>query len=129
MFPTCTHKHYSETSTTCPIHLHLWTFKFAQKYENKNIQKCKINSCAYRFPTALTTIVLLFLVSSLKQVKDDALLNSSGLVCLFIQQVVKFIIFTAEFASRVLNTVCLFWQLTQLEHTKRRYTSLFFLSL
>jgi hypothetical protein len=53
-----------------------------KKYENKKIQKCKINSCAYRFTSALTTIVLLFLVSMplAKQVKDDALLNSSGLV-------------------------------------------------
>ena len=61
------------------LYLHYWIFKFAQKYENKN-QKCKINSCAYRFTSALTTIVLLFLVSmpSAKQVKDDALLNSSG---------------------------------------------------
>ena len=61
-----------------------YTFEDLSSHKNTKIknQTCKINSCAYRFTSALTTIVLLFLVSlpSAKQVKDDARLNSFGLV-------------------------------------------------
>ena len=81
-------------------------------------------------PSVKSTDGLTFSSSFLviEKVKDE-IQNSFGLCCLYIQHLPKFIIFIAELASRVLNTIFLFSQLTQLEHTKRRNSSLFSLFL
>ena len=64
----------------------------------------------------------------IEEVKDE-IQNSLGLCCLYIQHFPKFIMFIEELASRVLNTIFLFSQLTQLEHTNKRNSSLFSLFL
>jgi len=72
-------------------------------------------------PSVKSTDCLTFSISSfLFEMVKDEIQNSFGLCCLYNQHFPKFIIFIAEFASRVLNTIFLFSQLTQLEHTKRR---------
>ena len=74
-------------------------------------------------PSAKSTDGLTFSSSFLfiEEVKDE-IQNSFGLCCLYIQHFPKFIIFIEEFASRVLNTIFLFSQLTQLEHTNNLNT-------
>ena len=108
--------------------IHPWRFKMGRFTANKiKNQVCKSISCASTY-VVLTTIVLLFPVFSKTCERPCVWLreNSLGLVWFSIQDLVSFLIFTAELASRVLNTVSLFWQLTQ---QNRRYTSVFFLSL
>jgi hypothetical protein len=78
-------------------------------------------------PSVKSTDCLTF-SSFLEEVKDE-IQNSLGRCCLYIQHFPKFIMFVAELASRVLNTIFLFSQLTQLEHTNRRNSSLFSLFL
>jgi hypothetical protein len=81
-------------------------------------------------PSVKSTDGLTFSISSfLFEMVKDEIQNSFGLCCLYIQHFPKFIMFIAELASRVLNTIFLFSQLTQLEHTKRRNSSLFSLFL
>ena len=79
-------------------------------------------------PSVKSTDGLTFSISSfLFEMVKDEIQNSFGLCCLYIQHFPKFIMFIDEFASRVLNTIFLFSQLTQLEHTNNLNT--FFPSL
>jgi hypothetical protein len=66
------------------------------------MQKCKINSRNFTYDS------LTFSCSSLvlEEVKDE-IWNCGGLCCFSIHHFVKFIMFMEEFASLVLNTVCL----------------------
>jgi len=83
-------------------------------------------------PSVKSTDGLTFSISSffpLGEMVKDEIQNSFGLCCLYIQHFPKFIMFIAEFVSLVLNTIFLFSQLTQLEQTNRRNSSLFSLFL
>jgi hypothetical protein len=66
------------------------------------------------------TMVLLFHLPFLlfEDVKDE-MWKHNGRSCFSIQHCVSFIMFMEEFASRVLNTIFLFSQLTQSEQTKK----------
>ncbi len=88
----------------------------------KNKKKCKINSRNF-------TYFFFFCFSLWEEEVKDEIWKHNGRSCFSIQQLVNFIMFIEELASLVLNTIFLFLQLTQLEHTNRRNIFLFSLSL
>jgi len=98
----------------------------------KNKKKHKINSRNFTYD-GLTFSSYVFILEEVKdgicKAKGEPVEKHNSRSCLSIQQLVNFIMFIEEFASRVLNTIFLFSQLTQLEHTNRRNTLLFSLSL
>ena len=89
-------------SSTSSALLHLFSFKTPILLDKKIRKRRKINSRNFTYDS------LTFSCSSLvfEQVKDE-IWNCCGLCCFSIHHFVKFIILMDEFASRVLNTVCL----------------------
>ncbi len=95
--------------------LHLFSFQ-TPILRHKKRKKCKVNSKNFTYDG------LTFSTSFLLEVVKDEILNTLGRNWFSTQLLVNSRIFTAEFTSRVLNTVYLFSQLTHLEHINRRNT-------
>jgi len=87
--------------------LHLFSFE-TPILQGKKIRKSVKSIVVLSTYVVLTTIVSLFPVSSNTGERHCLRENSLGLVWFSIQDLVSFLIFTAELASRVLNTVSLF---------------------
>jgi hypothetical protein len=92
-------KHKSEDYKLSAVeyYLHLFTFQ-TPILTAKKIKKCKINSRNFTYD-GLTFSSSVF---TLEEVKDE-IWKHNGRSCFSIQQLVNFIMFMEEFASRVLN--------------------------